>query len=682
MYKWIQSVLTIMLLTNLSAQKLEIVKYTFDDNKIGLTTFSNTMRKDSVDAGIDNGKYIFQNYHNKKGVNKWSILNYGLNSNANTGYKASITQMAGVQDYSYGLVVNAENGNNYIMFGISSNGYYIILYSKAGTVYNISNGWVKSSLVKTGYNVNNDFYIEKIGNNYQFFLNDVSLKTQSIVLSKFSANVGLFANSNMKVGLDHLEIKQWANSTTIPGKIAAGYNPINIFPVAAKPEPTISKQNEAYRVEVNLFDSRYGLKDKDGYRLVDPVFKYAYMNHGYFIAGDEATNTMGVYDMMGNMIVLPFMKKIIMSKSQSAIYFSCRSESGLWGLVDNTGKTILPFVYSYIDEVSEGYIYVKNGKGWGLIDLNGLPKIEPGTIDDKDEKEASKYRLPVTVQNGRIIVKAKYSDGGKLGVMDLNGKWVIMPKYFEISKMDSNQHYMASIVKPGDSKRLVWGVIDKIGKEVIPFKYSSLSIHGKNYIVAEGNDPWGDDLLEDLEEDDDEDFLDALDSEEKRKWGLLSPTGAEILPVKLFYIELTSEKDILMIEEKEKSAIAMGKLNKSLFDLRKKTMFSLVAYDEYKYDKVKFNGKPKGDYRILSPYFAEGVINVAKAGKWGFIDKTGKIIIPFQYDHASAFSKGAALIKNNNEWFYINKQGKKINENEANKQVNYKEIPPIRPGVL
>ena len=685
MRKWIKLVIVMMMLTNLNAQQLEIVKYSFDDDKYGIAKLANTMRRDSVDAGIENGKYIFQNYHIKKGVSKWSLLNYGLNSKANTGYKASITQLAGLQDYSYGLVVNAENGSNYIMFGIASNGYYILLYSKSGTTTNISNGWVKSSLVKTGYNAINELYIEKIGNNYQFFLNDVSLKTQSIELSKFSANVGLFANSNMKVGIEQLEIKQWNSQTTIPGKIVRGYTPMTIVPVAAKPVPTISKQNEVYRIELSTFNNRYGIKDKEGYRLVDPVFNFAYLNNGFFIAGDESTNSMGVYDIQGNMIIPPIMKKINMSKDKSAVYFSCRSESGFWGLVDQNGKTVLPFLYNYLDAVSEGLVYMKNAKGWGVIDLTGLPLVAPGSIDDDTDRKKKNFRIPNKVINGRIIVSASQSDGGKMGVKDMQGNWLIMPKYYSMRYVDTNQSYIVSMPKPTDTKRLLHGVIDKNGSIIIPIKYSSLSPKGKNYIASEGDDPFNDDFTDEAMAAADDDLFDFLEYEEeeviqnKMKWGLFSHTGSTLLPFS--YDDLTTNSEVGILTLKQLNPTTK-KMVSFLYDQSTKSMLSLAAYDEYKYDSILFKGKPKNYYSTSYPYFAEGLMNVAKAGKWGFIDKTGKVVIPFQYDHASAFYKNATLVKKNNEWFYINRQGKKIPEPELNESSSSKELPPIRPGVL
>lgn len=42
--------------------------------------------------------------------------------------------------------------------------------------------------------------------------------------------------------------------------------------------------------------------------------------------------------------------------------------------------------------------------------------------------------------------------------------------------------------------------------------------------------------------------------------------------------------------------------------------------------------------------FSEGLAPVRKDGKWGFIDETGKTIIPFQYDLAGIFNEGLAIV--------------------------------------
>gem|GEM_PF-1989381 len=65
---------------------------------------------------------------------------------------------------------------------------------------------------------------------------------------------------------------------------------------------------------------------------------------------------------------------------------------------------------------------------------------------------------------------------------------------------------------------------------------------------------------------------------------------------------------------------------------------------------------------------AEPVVRLApkeQAGKWGYVRKgTGfeqdKVVIPFQYDHATPFSGGLALVKKEGKFGYIDANGKQI----------------------
>lgn len=58
--------------------------------------------------------------------------------------------------------------------------------------------------------------------------------------------------------------------------------------------------------------------------------------------------------------------------------------------------------------------------------------------------------------------------------------------------------------------------------------------------------------------------------------------------------------------------------------------------------------------------FGEGFAAVEKNGKWGFIDKKGKVVISFQFDdaHWDGFSEGLAAVKVGDKWGFINKTGK------------------------
>ncbi len=56
--------------------------------------------------------------------------------------------------------------------------------------------------------------------------------------------------------------------------------------------------------------------------------------------------------------------------------------------------------------------------------------------------------------------------------------------------------------------------------------------------------------------------------------------------------------------------------------------------------------------------FSEGLAAVAIYGKWGFIDKEGKCVIPYRYEYTGRFSEGLAVVKLNGKYGYVDKAGK------------------------
>jgi hypothetical protein len=50
--------------------------------------------------------------------------------------------------------------------------------------------------------------------------------------------------------------------------------------------------------------------------------------------------------------------------------------------------------------------------------------------------------------------------------------------------------------------------------------------------------------------------------------------------------------------------------------------------------------------------------------QWGYIDKQGKIVIPFQYGYADRFREGTAKVMKSGKWVYIDTAGKIIKEGD------------------
>lgn len=60
--------------------------------------------------------------------------------------------------------------------------------------------------------------------------------------------------------------------------------------------------------------------------------------------------------------------------------------------------------------------------------------------------------------------------------------------------------------------------------------------------------------------------------------------------------------------------------------------------------------------------FGEGLVAVKLNGKWGFIDKSGKIVIESKFDSGGHFSEGLAGVGLNGKWGFIDKNGEFVIE--------------------
>lgn len=58
----------------------------------------------------------------------------------------------------------------------------------------------------------------------------------------------------------------------------------------------------------------------------------------------------------------------------------------------------------------------------------------------------------------------------------------------------------------------------------------------------------------------------------------------------------------------------------------------------------------------------DGEYSFMKGGKWGYINKKGEIVIPTKFERASYFENGKAPAKLNGEWLHINKKGEVIKD--------------------
>lgn len=79
--------------------------------------------------------------------------------------------------------------------------------------------------------------------------------------------------------------------------------------------------------------------------------------------------------------------------------------------------------------------------------------------------------------------------------------------------------------------------------------------------------------------------------------------------------------------------------------------------EKYKYD---MNGQVELHWKQIREY-SDGLAAVQDSNGWGFIDQTGKVVIPCQWKNVLFFSEGLAGVKDSNDrWGFIDKTGKVV----------------------
>ncbi len=129
-------------------------------------------------------------------------------------------------------------------------------------------------------------------------------------------------------------------------------------------------------------------------------------------------------------------------------------------------------------------------------------------------------------------------------------------------------------------------------------------------------------------------------------------------------ILLTNNSDDIPFDLKQLSHIIYGNSISFLKEeLSKKLEWFIANYNTEEVEQAK-----KKQARIKNLFenadsidsFSEGLALVKLDAKFGYIDKTGSVVIPIKYDFAYAFSEGLAAITVNENSGYIDKTGKNI----------------------
>jgi len=170
------------------------------------------------------------------------------------------------------------------------------------------------------------------------------------------------------------------------------------------------------------------------------------------------------------------------------------------------------------------------------------------------------------------------------------------------------------------------------------------------------------------------------------KKGLIDKEYKEILPAMYGSVEFVTDKIVQVYEDKKGYGLielATGKIiaegygkiyapREGLMMVEKGGLYGFMNMEgkeiiALKYDKeipdeeqpnVRYNESTYENYRYDGYY--EGLAVVRKDGKAGYIDKQGKVAIPFEYERAYGFERGRAWVKSGGRWGIIDRKGKYV----------------------
>ena len=272
----------------------------------------------------------------------------------------------------------------------------------------------------------------------------------------------------------------------------------------------------------------------------------------------------------------------------------------LYGVIDKRGREIVPLNFPNIVLSNCGIIILRTHAGYILLGIDGQ-RITP-TVYQKV--------FPSACSEGRIQV----IQDGKIAFLDLQGQPVTPYAYEEAYPF---HHGVAPVKKNGK-----WGLINPDGKQRTHFTFEAL------YPLTTG-------LGVGMEK----------DASGLERWGVIDTNGNTLVPFQFGLITGSFQGSHIAAAARNPMDLFKAGIHDSL-----NTWFIFNR-----------QGTMTGETRYrLWDDFSEGLIVAEREGKFGFVDTTGKVAIPIQYEWACGFRMGMAWVGKQGRYGFIDHQGKEV----------------------
>lgn len=218
----------------------------------------------------------------------------------------------------------------------------------------------------------------------------------------------------------------------------------------------------------------------------------------------------------------------------------------------------------------------------------------------------------------------------KIGYVNEHGKLIVPCKY---DIVDGFEKGFAVVRNQKDEYEYFHGLVDSTGKEVIPVKYGRLDYYPEDKVLVFGMESVSD-------------------------VGLMNLKGEIIIPAQYVFWSKMISKGLWPVGKEDKCGVVNLKNQIIIpFEYGMIESFSdkleIAAAQKEAFGKTGFidrTGKTVIPFEYEFGWTSDNYIIVKKNGKWGMIDRNSKIILPFEYAQIiSSFEKTAWVIKNEGE---------------------------------
>lgn len=254
------------------------------------------------------------------------------------------------------------------------------------------------------------------------------------------------------------------------------------------------------------YNGKCGIIDRKGELVVYP--KYEALEHldnsSYFKASNGFYH--GVIDASGRIIV-PIEYDYIGRMREDIIV---ARKDGVYGCFDKSGRNIVPFEYQEIKEYVGGMARICEKGRYGFIDKDGEKIVSPyyDAVENFSEgcaKVVAKGKagfVKLNQDSGSVkeewVVFPMYEaagsfscglaplcQGGKYGFINKSGEFIV-PARYDFADEFNPEHKIARVSNLGK-----WGIVDIYGSEIVEPKYDEVIICADGYIYVKDNNKCG-----------------------------------------------------------------------------------------------------------------------------------------------------------------------------------------------